>query len=57
MNINWIVKSLPAIFFGIFILNTNILWSQKTYYFDSKNGNDNNDGLNEISYWKSHTLL
>lgn len=57
MNINWMVKSLPAIFIGIYILNTNILWGQKTYYIDSKNGNDNHDGLTENSSWKSHTLL
>ena len=51
------VNSLPAVFIASFILNANILLAQKTYFIDSNNGNDNNDGLTEISSLKSHTSV
>jgi len=31
--------------------------AKNTYYIDSQNGDDNNDGLSENTAWKSHTMV
>jgi len=31
--------------------------AKHTYYIDSQNGDDNNDGLSENTAWKSHTMV
>ncbi len=51
------VNSLFVIFIVSFILNANILLAQNTYFIDSKNGDDKNDGLTENTSWNSHTLI
>lgn len=57
MNKKYVIRCSFTSFITLIILTTNLIWTQKTYYLDSKNGNDNNDGLTENSSWKSHTLL
>lgn len=51
------IRYLTISFIAICILNINSLWAQKTYYIDSQNGNDNNDGLSKNTAWKSHTMV
>jgi len=48
---------LSILFIAICILNANIVWAQKTYYIDSKNGDDNYNGLSINTAWKSHTMV
>ncbi len=51
------IRCLLTLFIAICISNTNFLWAQKTYYIDSQNGDDNNDGLSKDTPWKSHTMV
>ncbi|MCK4815512.1 hypothetical protein KA005_07065, partial [bacterium] len=52
---NYLEKTLILILFiTTFIFNTNLVWAQNTYYIDSQNGDDDNNGLSEITAWKSH---
>jgi len=51
------IRCLLTLFIAICISNTNSLWAQKTYYIDSQNGDDNNDGLSKDTPWKSHTMV
>ncbi len=56
-NIKLIIRCLLTSFIAICILITNFAWAQKTYYIDSQNGDDNNDGLSKNTAWKSHTMV
>jgi hypothetical protein len=54
------MKSIPYTFstlIVICIISTNFTLAQNSYYFDSKNGNDTNDGLSENSAWNSHSKI
>ncbi len=57
MILKWNTNYLFSVFIVTFILNATFLFAQKTYFIDSKNGNDNNDGLTENSSLKSHALV
>jgi hypothetical protein len=54
------MKSIPytiSILIAISIASTNLTLAQSSYYFDSQNGKDSNDGLSANSAWKSHTKV
>jgi hypothetical protein len=55
--IKWIIRCLTTSLITIRILNMNFAWAQTTYYIDSQNGDDNNDGLSKNTAWKSHTMV
>jgi hypothetical protein len=44
------------LFIAIIVLSTDTGWTQNTYYIDSQNGNDDNNGLSDTTAWKSHTM-
>jgi hypothetical protein len=46
-----------TLFIAVFIVNTNSLRAQNTYYIDSQYGNDNYSGLSQDSAWQSHTKV
>ncbi|MCK4991148.1 MAG: hypothetical protein KAS29_11705, partial [Bacteroidales bacterium] len=41
----------------ICVISSNFALGQNSYYFDSQNGKDSNDGLSENSAWKSHSKV
>lgn len=52
---NYIKKTLILIaLIATCFLSTNFVWAQNTYYIDSQNGDDDNNGLSEGTAWKSH---
>jgi len=40
-----------------FTMNSNYVHAQSTYYIDSQNGYDSNNGLSENTAWKSHSKV